>query len=29
VAATEGSDVKLDAGTILRLRLDEPLRVNR
>ena len=27
VVATEGSDVKLDAGTILRLRLDEPLRV--
>lgn len=29
IAATEGSDVKLDAGTILRLRLDEPLRVIR
>ena len=29
IAATEGSDVKLDAGTILRLRLDEPLRINR
>lgn len=27
VAATEGSDVKLDAGTILRLRLENPLRV--
>lgn len=27
VAATEGSDVKLEAGTILRLRLEEPLRV--
>ena len=27
IAATEGSDVKLDAGTILRLRLEEPLRV--
>ena len=27
IAATEGSDVKLDAGTILRLRLDQPLRV--
>ena len=29
IAATEGSDVKLDAGTILRLKLDEPLRINR
>ncbi|MEX2271752.1 MAG: hypothetical protein WD690_09790 [Vicinamibacterales bacterium] len=29
IAATEGSDVKLDAGTILRLRLDEPLRMRR
>jgi hypothetical protein len=27
VAATEGSDVKLDAGTILRIRLEDPLRV--
>lgn len=27
VAATEGSDVKLDAGTILRVRLEDPLRV--
>lgn len=27
IAATEGSDVKLDAGTILRLKLEEPLRV--
>jgi hypothetical protein len=27
VAATEGSDVKLDAGTVLRLRLEDPLRV--
>jgi hypothetical protein len=25
IAATEGSDIKLDAGTILRLRLEEPL----
>ena len=29
VAATEGSDVKLDAGTVLRLKLEEPLRINR
>jgi len=29
IAATEGSDVKLEAGTILRLRLDEPLHVGR
>jgi|SRR5688500_4804655 len=29
IAATEGSDVKLDSGTILRIRLDEPLRVGR
>jgi hypothetical protein len=29
IAATEGSDVKLDAGTILRLKLDEPLRISR
>jgi len=29
IAATEGSDVKLEAGTILRLRLEEPLRVGR
>ena len=27
VAATEGSDVKLDAGTILRIKLEDPLRV--
>lgn len=27
IAATEGSDVKLEEGTILRLRLEEPLRV--
>jgi hypothetical protein len=27
IAATEGTDVKLEQGTILRLRLDEPLRV--
>lgn len=29
VAATEGSDVKLEEGTILRLRLEQPLRVRR
>ena len=27
IAATEGKDVKLDPGTILRVRLDEPLQV--
>ncbi|MDQ3068722.1 MAG: hypothetical protein M3R55_03210 [Acidobacteriota bacterium] len=27
IAATEGSDVKLDANTVLRLRLEDPLRV--
>jgi outer membrane lipoprotein SlyB len=29
IAATEGSDVKLEEGTILRLKLDQPLRVGR
>ena len=29
IAATEGSDVKLEEGTILRLRLEQPLRVQR
>jgi hypothetical protein len=29
IAATEGSDVKLEEGTILRLRLEQPLRVGR
>jgi len=27
IAATEGSDIKLEEGTILRLRLEQPLRV--
>lgn len=29
IAATEGSDVKLEEGTILRLKLEQPLRVQR
>lgn len=29
VAATEGTDVKLESGTILRLKLDEPLLIRR
>lgn len=29
VAATEGQEVDLDAGTVLRVRLDEPLALNR
>jgi hypothetical protein len=28
IAATEGKDVALDAGTIMRIRLDEPLQIN-
>jgi outer membrane lipoprotein SlyB len=27
IAATEGSDVNLPAGTVLRIRLDQPLEV--
>jgi hypothetical protein len=29
VAATEGKDVELPAGSVLRMRLDEPLKVQR
>jgi hypothetical protein len=29
IAATEGSDVKLEQGTILRVRLDQPLAISR
>lgn len=29
IAATEGTDVKLESGTILRLRLEDPLRIRQ